>query len=210
MNRSDAPSTEWRVLLVGGHSGAGKTIAAERLGLALGVPWMMADDIRLAFQRAHVRLPDRTDALYFDTTPGFWRQRPEEMRDALIAVGEVLSPALEVIIENHVDQSVPVVIEGDTILPSLLLRQSVLERASVIRAAFLVEPDESEVISTIVQRGRAIVDRTDEELTAEGRAKWLFGQWLAQEAARYDVPVIEPRPWDTLHERLVAGLGLER
>ncbi len=102
------------MFLIGGHSYAGKTTATDRLALALGVPWMMVDDLRLAFQRACVTLPKGTSALYFDKTPHFWRRQPEEIRDALIAVGELLSAPLEVVIENHVDQRIPIVIEGDT------------------------------------------------------------------------------------------------
>ena len=37
---------------------------------------------------------------------------PELLCDGLIGVGQALSPALEVVIENHVDTVAPVVIEG--------------------------------------------------------------------------------------------------
>ena len=188
----------WRVFLIGGHSSVGKTTVAKRIGLSLGVPWMMVDDLRLAFQRARVRLPEGTDALYFDKEPHFWHRPPEEQRDALIAVGHVLSAALEVVIENHVDQSAPIVIEGDGILPSLLSRPPVVERAAMVRAAFLVEPDESEIQRNVLARGRA---------GDQARGIWLFGQWLAQEAAMYDLPVVEPRPWDALVERLTDVLS---
>ena len=47
----------------------GKTTAAKRLGLQLGVPWIMVDDLLLAFQRAGVRLPKGTSALYFLQSP---------------------------------------------------------------------------------------------------------------------------------------------
>lgn len=145
-------SFDWRVFLIGGHSYAGKTTAANRLALALGVPWMMVDDLRLAFQRARVTLPKGTSALYFDETPQFWRRQPAEIRDALIAVGELMSAPLEVVIENHVDQDIPIVTEGDGILPSLLSRPSVVERARMVRTVFLVEPDESKVLANMPVR----------------------------------------------------------
>jgi Inorganic H+ pyrophosphatase len=37
------------------------------------------------------------------------------------------------------------------------------------------------------------------------RARWLSGQWLAEEAQRYGLPVLQPRPWDTLVERVLAA-----
>ena len=202
----DQKVPDWRVLLVGGHSGSGKTTVAARLATLFGVPWMMVDDLRLAFQRANVTLPRGTSALYFDKTPYYWQRKPEELRDALIAVGEVLSAPLEVVIENHVDQRIPVVIEGDGILPSLLSRPSVVERAALVRTVFLVEPDESEVLGSVLARGRYPEGMTQAELRNEARAKWLYGQWLASEAARRDLPVMQPRPWDTLVERLLEHL----
>ena len=197
------PDRDWTVLLIGGHSASGKTVVAERIGLSLGVPWMMVDDLRLAFQRARARLPTGGDALYSDKEPGYWRRPATEQRDALIAVGEALSPALEVVVENHVDQSAPCVIEGADLLPSLLSRPPVRERREAVRAAFLVEPDEPAILAAVVERGREFAGRAEAELAEAVRARWLFGQWLAREAARYGLPVVEPRPWDTLAERIV-------
>jgi 2-phosphoglycerate kinase len=198
---------DWFVFLIGGHSAVGKTTAAKSIGLSLGMPWMMVDDLRLALQRACARLPGGTDALYFDKRPHFWRRPPEELCEALIAVGEVMSAPLEAVIENHVDQSAPIVIEGADILPSLLSRPPVLERASAIRAVFLVESDESAILdSTLARGGGWTAGRTPGELGDEAHARWLFGQWLAREAARRGLPVVEPRPWKTLVERLIAQL----
>ncbi len=198
---------DWCVLLIGGVSAVGKTAAAKRIGLSLGVPWMQVDDLRLAFQRARVSLPEGSEALYFFVdTPHVWRRQPEELRDALIAVGETLSAPLEVVIESHVDTSTPIVIEGDGILPSLCGRPPVLERAAkgAVRFIFLVEPDESAILANMFERGRGIAAQASEELRTEARAKWLFGRWLAEEVTRYGLPVIEPRPWETLAERILA------
>jgi 2-phosphoglycerate kinase len=200
---------DWRVFLIGGHSATGKTTASKRLGLRLGVPWMMVDDLRLAFRRAHARLPGGAgQAMYFfDDTPHVWRREPEELSEALIGVGEALSAPLEVVIENHVDQSAPIIIEGDGILPSLLSRPPVVERAAAVRAVFLIEPDESAVVANMLARGRGVVGQTRKELRNAARAKCLFGQWLAQEATRYNLPVMEPRPWETLVDRLTEHLA---
>ena len=167
----------------------------------------MVDDLRLAFQRARARLPESTDALYFDKEPYFWRRQPDELCSALIGVGAVMSAPLEVVIENHVDQSSPIVIEGDGILPSLLSRPPVLERAGAVRAVLLVEPDESAIMANTVERGRGyIAGRTQQEMRAEARGRWLFGQWLAREAETHALPVLEPRPWETLVDRLIDHL----
>jgi 2-phosphoglycerate kinase len=183
-----ARQTNGMVLLIGGASGVGKSVVANQLGLRLGASWLHVDDLRLAFQRSRVMLPERTEALYFfEETPEIWTMPPELLRDGLIGVGQVLSPALEVIIENHVDTVAPVVIEGDAILPSLLSRPTVRDRVSDghVQAVFLVETEEEVVFANIVARGRGMGGRREAEQRTEARAKWLYGQWLADEAHRY-------------------------
>lgn len=202
---------DWMVLLIGGSSGVGKTTVAKQLGLRFGASWLQVDDLRLAFQRSHIALPERTAALYFFLeTPQIWTLPPERLRDGLIEVGQVLSPALEVVIENHVDTAAPVVIEGDGVLPSLYAHSSVRDRAhnGQVQAVFLVEPEEDVMFANIVVRGRGMDGRPEEELRSETRAKWLYGQWLADEAHRYNLPVLESRPWSTLVERIMAVTGI--
>jgi len=201
-----AQRRDWTVLLVGGPSGSGKTMVAERLGIQSQVPWLQVDDLRLTLQFSHVTLPEGTDALYFLEQPQAWSLSPEQLRDGLIAVGEVLFRALEVVIGHHVTTDKPLVIEGDGILPSLVARPTV--RAFVagghVRAVFLVEPDEDAILDNMRARGRGFEARTTDEQRTEARAKWLYGQWLAEEAQHYGLPVLEPRPWDTLAERVLA------
>lgn len=200
--------TTAEVLLLGGASGTGKTSLAKQLGLHLGRSWLHVDDVRLAFQRAHVTLPAQTEALYFfEETPAVWSLPPERLRDGFIAVGQALSPALEVIIENHVDTVAPVVIEGDAILPSLWSRPSVRACMSTghVQAVFLVETEEQVVLTNILGRGRRLSGRPERELRTEARAKWLYGQWLAQQAQRFGVPVVASRPWSTLLERILTA-----
>lgn len=176
----------WTVLLLGGTSGVGKTVLAERLGRRLGVSWLQVDDLRLALQYSGATLPERTDALYvFERTPDVWRLPPETLRDALIAVGEVMTPAVEIVTLNHADTTAPAVIEGDGILPALLARPSVQARLrdGRIRAVFLAEPDEEAILANVRRRGRYDPGRTDAELRTEARAKWLYGRWLAASGA---------------------------
>jgi 2-phosphoglycerate kinase len=194
------------VLLLGGPSGVGKTIIARQLGLRLGISWLQVDDLRLALQRSRVTLPRETAALYFfEETPNVWNLPPERLRDGLIAIGEVISPAIEVVITNHVDTQAPLIIEGDGILPSLFARPEVRDRAASghVRAVFLVEPEEEMLFTNMLARKRGIAERTEEELRTEARTKWLYGQWLTAEAQRYGLPVLESRPWSTLLERLI-------
>ena len=166
--------------------------------------------MHLALEYSRVTLPECTEALYFFVnTPNIWGLPPERLRDALIAVGEVMSPAIEIVAANHVDTHTPALIEGDAILPSLWLRPRLRERARshLVRGVFLVEPDEDAILANVLARARYGEGRTDEDLRTEARAKWQFGKWLAAEARRYGLPVVEPRPWGTLPDRILAAVG---
>jgi len=44
------------------------------------------------------------------------------------------------------------------------------------------------------------------ELQAMAHVRWLHGCWLAEEARRYQLPVVQSRPWETLAQRIVAVL----
>ena len=52
------PQRDWAVLLIGGVSGAGKTVVARQLGLEFGVAWLQVDYLRLALPHSGAALPD--------------------------------------------------------------------------------------------------------------------------------------------------------
>lgn len=205
MNDGTISQPGWIVLLLGGSSGTGKTSAAEQISRRLGTSWLMVDDLRLALQRSRVTRSENGEALSFFQDRDVWRRPPARLRDGLIAVGELMSPAVEVVTENHVDTRIPVVIEGDGILPAVLARPPVRQRSTGgrIRAVFLVESDEAAILENMRARGGYFETLPRAEQRTQVRASWLYGQWLAAEAARFGLPVLPARPFPTLVERIV-------
>lgn len=185
----------WFVLLIGGPSGIGKTTVAAQVARRLDVPWLMVDDLRLALMRSGVAIPDNPHAEAFDPVNG------------LVAVGEAVAPAIEVVIENHVDQRIPVVIEGDGILPSLFERDSVRARATngCVRAVYLTESDADALYANLVARG---ADGWRGDLRWYARRSVAYGEWLRAEAERRGLPTVPARPWETLVDRILAASGL--
>ncbi|HEY3191020.1 MAG TPA: GNAT family N-acetyltransferase [Solirubrobacteraceae bacterium] len=188
---------DWFVLLIGGSSGVGKTTVAPEIARRLGVAWLMVDDLRLALERSGVPIPDSTRVEEIDAPGG------------LVAVGEAVAPAIEVVIENHVDQRVPVVIEGDGILPSILDRPPVRARAAGgrVRAVFVQERDPDALHADLLARG---ADGWREDVGWYARRSVAHGEWLAREAARRGVPTVPARPRDTLADRVLAAARLAR
>lgn len=201
------------VLLIGGVSGAGKTTVAIEIGRRLGVPWLMVDDLRLAFQNSRAILPDNPQALYYFTEQRelpVWSDPPERIRDGLIAIGEVLAPALEAVVATHQLGAHPVIIEGDGILPTLMRRPAMRRRdvRTGLRLVFIIEPDEDVLWSNTLVRAHGIDGRSEAELRNEVHARWLFGEWLRAEADRRGLPVLESQPWETLADRILQTAAL--
>lgn len=192
--RSDPAAPDWRVLLLGGASGIGKFTVAMRLGRRLGLPWLQVDDFRLALIRSGLPFPDADAVPTFDGPGG------------LLAHGELLAPAIEVVIENHVDQGNPALLEGDAIVPTLFERPSVRRNVDSggLRAIFLYESEERAIQQNMWARGRTLSD------AAHAHKNWRYGEWLRQEAEVRGLPTLPARPWDTLEDRIlhVAGASL--
>lgn len=210
----DALERSWEVLLIGGVSGGGKTTAARELSRSLAIPWLGVDDLRLAFQWSRVSLPEpeQTEALYFFLdTPDVWALPPERLRDGLIAVGELMAPAIDIVVGNHLHNAGPLILEGDGILPAIVewpeMRAGL--EAGRVRVLFIDEPDAERLLANYRQRKRGPWDRPDAELRTEARAKALFNAWIVHEAGERGLPTVPSRPFDALVER-IAGTASAR
>ncbi len=173
----------WEVLLIGEVSGAGKTTAARELSRRLSIPWLGVDDLRLAFQQSRVSLPEKTEALYFFLdTPDVWSLPPERLRDALIDVAEIMTPAISIVIANHLHNAGPLIIEGDGIHPAIV-KQSSLQPAfdqGRVQAIFVHETDANALHATSLARNRAIQGRSNESLLGQASANaFTVTGWLA-------------------------------
>jgi 2-phosphoglycerate kinase len=183
----DHATLGWRMLLLGGASGIGKSTVAMRLGQRLGIPWLQVDDFRLALIRSGFPFPDADAVPTFDGTGG------------LLDHGELLSSTIEVVIENHVDQRNPAILEGDAILPAIFERDSVRRNADSgwLRAIVLYEPEERTILENMRRRGRTLSD------TAHAHKNWQYSEWLRDEAEARGIPTLPVRPWDILEERIL-------
>ncbi len=197
----------WRVLLIGGSSGVGKTVVTQALARHFGVSYLLVDDVRLALQ-AFTTVEQYPDLHYFVADPGVWEQSAGAQRDGLIRVGEALVPSLAIIAAHHVvvAGAGPLIIEGDGITPLLAAKRDFpgqehspsLMIADQVCSLFVIEPEEDAILANMCGRGRGFDQRTLDEQQTQARASWLYGQWLQTEAAQRGLPIIFSRPWDTL------------
>ncbi|MBC8076365.1 MAG: hypothetical protein H7Y32_09855 [Chloroflexales bacterium] len=193
----------WHVLLLGGPSGAGKTMVSYRLAQHFGIGITEIDDFQVLLER--MTTPQQQPILHF------WRTHPApdqlsatEITEQGLAVGRVMAPGLEAVIANHLEAHTPVVLEGDFLHPALAAQTVFAGQPNngQVRAVFLYEADEQQLRMNFAQR-----EPESGAQTTRARVSWLYGQWLKQEADRYGLPVLPARPWDTVFERIIAALA---
>ena len=203
MNGESIPRS-WQVLLIGGPSGAGKTSVSYRIAQHFGVGITEVDDFQVILE--HMTTPTEQPALHY------WRTHPDASHDAaeqmvaqLIAVGQAMTPALELVITNHLESRAPIVLEGDFILPALLASSAVSgESASAkpVRALFIYEDDEEQLRQNFLQR-----EPESGIQTKRAHVSWLYGRWLCEEAGRVGAIALPARPWHTLFARILTAIA---
>ncbi len=201
-NNRSTTDQNWDVLLIGGASGTGKTSFSYRLAQQVGIGITEVDDLHLVLET--MTTPAQQPILhYWATKPESVEMSTQEILELHISVCRVLTPALLAVIDNHVEEGTAIILEGDYILPELLMqwREQNPAQADRVRALFLHEPDEQQIIRNFLQR-------EPDEGEQQGRAhvSWLFGNWLQHECDRLAVPIQPARPRTTLFDRVLQAL----
>ncbi|WP_030672011.1 AAA family ATPase [Streptomyces sp. NRRL B-1347] len=191
MNTTSEPprQPDWRVLLVGGASGTGKTTVSRALARQFDVPVVEVDDIVEALLA--VTRPEHLPELHvWRTHPEAAYEAPESVVERQIAIARALLPAVEAVVANHVDTDTPVIVEGDYLLPDLAVA------GGPVRAVFVHEDDPAQVVANYLAREP---DAGPQHHRAD--VSVLYGRWLADRARASGVPVVTSRPWHDLTHR---------
>ncbi|HET9908720.1 MAG TPA: hypothetical protein VFQ23_18875 [Anaerolineales bacterium] len=207
MHSKQNPGYSWKVLLIGGSSGVGKTVAARELAKRLSLSLLLLDDVRLALQHATSRTTHPDLHVFLEYKREQWRDSESIVRD-WIAVGNVMSNPLQASINHHI--LVPdigsIIIEGDSVLP---IQRNAHEASKDVCTVFILEEEETRLLYNLQSRGRGFNELAQAEQEGFAHASWSYGQWISQQAKRFELPVINARPQRTLPERLLAVTGVE-
>lgn len=181
----------------------GKTSVSYRLARHFEVGITEIDDFQVLLER--MTTPEQQPALHFwHTHPDPGALSADEIMVRGLEIGYAMAPGLEAVIANHLESQTPVVLEGDFIHPALAAQSYFgdMANAGQVRAVFLYEDDEAQIVANFLQR-----EPESGPQKTRARVSWLYGRWLAQEAARVGVPMVVARPWDTVFERILATLA---
>jgi 2-phosphoglycerate kinase len=194
--------TDWRVLLIAGPSGTGKSTAAQAIGRRLGISVLQADEVRLALQRVTTVASHPALHRFLDAHAALWND-PAQYAEALVAVAEAVSRALEPVIEHRSGRpdAGRLIIEGDGILPALV------HHRSHVRAVVVVERDASALRSRMARRGRGFEALAPHAQTTAVRGTLRFAEAMEASAAAARVPTLEAAPLCGLPDRILVAVN---
>jgi len=185
----------WTVLLIGGTSGAGKSSLAYELGRFYGVKVLELDDLKQAMKS--VTTKENLPLTHYWSTGVDWRDIGISGNvNWLIGVSKEMIPALKAVVERHLAEKLPVIIEGDFIHPEFTASFENPE----IKALFLHEPDKEQLLLNFLDREGGDPQHYRADISIE------YGKWQAETCGRLGINMIEARPWDTAINRAIECL----
>jgi 2-phosphoglycerate kinase len=197
-----ADERPWDVVLVGGASGVGKTRLGRELAGLFGMSLAQVDDFQTLLER--MTTPEQLPALHFwSTHPDPGSLSAHDIHTQGLEILEVMRPGLEAVIDDHLEDQAPVLLEGDFIHPALLSPEQLAARgwAGRVGGLFVIEPEAEQIVRNFLARepnsGR-------QDLRADVGA--VRSRWLEAECERIGVRTITARPWDTLRSRALQAL----
>jgi 2-phosphoglycerate kinase len=194
---------KWKVLLIGGSSGVGKSTIARKFTEYYGIPLMEVDDIRIALQQI-VKQEDHPDLFTFIKNQGRLNTyTTHELVEKLIAVGNILTPVLKQIIKKHIIYNEPMVMEGDSILPELISLVSGPE----VRSVFLYD-DKENIEERTKRRSRGGI-LSEKNFDIEVMLSFRYGEYIKEQAQKKNLNVIQVSPIETVFERILRSISVD-
>ena len=184
----------WDVLIIGGASGSGKTNISLPLARYFEIDLVRVDDFQVLLKAltTHETLPD----LHFEIThPEYRKYGANESLNLLLNIGQSLIPGLVAVVNDHIVENIPMILEGDFILPEF----AVSFNNPRIKSIFVHEPSREQILQNYLEREGEL-----QPYRADG--SYGYGNWLYENCNRFGIPVINPRPWDTVIERTISLL----
>ncbi|MGN9906863.1 hypothetical protein ACTMTJ_04825 [Phytohabitans sp. LJ34] len=185
---------DWIVTVICGAAGVGKSTVARPLAVRLGVPLAEADDVVTALMA--LTTPATHPALHrWESDPAARSWSVEQIVEHTRAVAAELAVGFRAVIADHVDSAAPVVLEGDYLLPDLVVG------LCGVRAVVLSEPDEDRLVANLLAR-----EPHAGEQRFRARVSVGYNASLVADAGRAGVPVVEAWPFQDALTRVETAL----
>ncbi len=185
----------WTVLFIGGASGTGKSSIAYEIARFYGVNVLEADDVYISVET--VTTKEFFPAMHYWNAGINWKDVGVDGNvNWLIDVSKEMIPILKRLVNRHIEDKLPIIIEGDFIYPEFTKSFENPE----VKSIFVNETDINQILQNYLSREGGDLQHYRAEISI------AYGKWIADACNRNGIRVIEPRPWDTVLARAIKSL----
>lgn len=185
----------WTVLFIGGASGIGKSSIAYEIAQYYGVNVLEVDDIHISVET--VTTKESYPAVHYWNTGVNWKDVGVDGNvNWLIDVSKEITPVLKALVNRHIEDKLPIIIEGDFIYPELTIAFDNTE----VKSIFINEPDINQIVQNYLSREGGDLQHYRAEISI------AYGKWIADTCNQNNINLIDSRPWDTLLTRAIKSL----
>lgn len=186
----------WTVLIIGGASGMGKSSIAYEIARFYGVNVLEVDDVHLSVKS--VTTKESFPAIHYWNTGVNWMDVGVDGNVKwLIDVGKEMAPVLKELVNRHIEDQLPIIIEGDFINPEFTKSFEHPE----VKSIFVNEADVNQILHNYLVREGGDLQNYRAEISI------AYGKWIVDTCNQNGISVIESRPWDTALERALKSLS---
>lgn len=186
---------DWTVLFIGGASGTGKSSLAYEIAKFYGVNVLEVDDIHLSVEK--VTTKESFPAIhYWDAGLNWEDVGVDDNVNWLIDVSKEMIPVLKELVNRHIKDNLPIIIEGDFIYPEFTNSF----REPEVKSIFVNETDINQILQNYLSREGGNMQHYRAEISI------TYGKWIADICNQNDIRMIESRPWDTVLTRALNRL----
>ncbi|WP_310829259.1 hypothetical protein [Paenibacillus pedocola] len=185
----------WTVLFIGGASGIGKSSIAYEIARFYGVNVLEVDDVHLSVKT--VTTKKHFPAIHYWASGVDWKDIGVDGNvNWLIDVSNEISPVLKELANRHIEDKLPIIIEGDFIHPKFTLSFDNPE----VKSIFVHESDKSQILQNYLSREGGELQHFRAEVSIS------YGDWIADTCKQKGIELIESRPWNTALSRVIKCL----
>lgn len=185
----------WTALFIGGASGTGKSSLAYEIARFYGVNVLEVDDIYLSVET--VTTKDTYPVIHYWNSGINWMDIGVNGNVKwLIDVSKELIPVLRELVNRHIEERLPIIIEGDFIYPEFTKSFENPE----VKSIFVIEKDKDQIIQNYLSREGGDLQDYRAEISI------AYAEWIADTCNQNGINVIESRPWDTILTRVIDSI----
>lgn len=185
----------WTVLFIGGASGMGKSSIAYEIARFYGVNVLEVDDVHLSVET--ITTKESFPAIHYWNTGVNWKDiGVDDNVKWLIDVSKEMIPVLKALVNRHIEDDVPIIIEGDFIYPEFT--QSF--QNPKVKSIFVNETDINQIVENYLSREGGDLQHYRAEISI------AYGKWIEDTCKQNGICVVESRPWDTALTRALKSL----